>query len=142
MKRSLLTEAKGVPISCVMEKANKNDFKILEETLLNILAKRPVPTPEKQQGMCLDKGYDFEEVRIKLRRFNFVPHIKRRGEETPQAVKKTGWKPRRWVVERTHSWMNRFRDLLICWTKKAANFQAQIDFVCAYITLGQCDLLG
>lgn len=125
-----------------MEKANKNDFKILEETLVNILVKRPAPTAETQQGMCLDKGYDFREVRETLKRFNFVPHVKCRGEETLKAVKKTGWKPRRWVVERTHSWMNRFRDLLICWTKKAINFQAQIDLVCAYITLGQCDLLG
>ncbi len=125
-----------------MEKANKNDFKILEETLLNIVAKRPEPTPEKPQGMCLDKGYDYAEVREVLKQFDFVPHIKCRKEESPKQARKTGWKARRWVVERTHSWMNRFRDLLICWTKKALNFQAQIDFVCAYITLGQCDLLG
>jgi putative transposase len=123
-----------------MEKANKNDFKILQETLLNILAKRPAPTSEKPQGMCLDKGYDFEEIRVTLKKFNFTPHIKCRGEEVRE--KKKGWKARRWVVERTHSWMNRFRDILICWTKKALNFQAQIDFVCAYITLGRCDLLG
>ena len=138
----MLTEARGIPLGCVMEKANKNDFKILQETLLNIVAKRPEPTPEKPQGLCLDKGYDYPEVRKTLWRFNLVPHIKCRGEESAKMVRKTGWKPRRWVVERTHSWMNRFRDLLICWTKKALNFQAQIDFVCAYITLGQCDLLG
>ena len=138
----MLTEARGIPLGCVMEKANKNDFKILQETLLNIVAKRPEPTPEKPQGLCLDKGYDYPEVRKTLWRFNLVPHIKCRGEESAKMVRKTGWKPRRWVVERTHSWMNRFRDLLICWPKKALNFQAQIDFVCAYITLGQCDVLG
>lgn len=142
VKRSLITEANGVPLGCVMEKANKNDFKILEETLLNILAKRPVPTQKKQQGMCLDKGYDYPEVKETLQKFKFVPHIKCRGEEAKEIKKNTKFKARRWVVERTHSWMNRFRDILICWTKKAANFQAQIDLVCAYITLGQCGQLG
>ena len=125
-----------------MEKANKNDFKILQETLLNILAKRPAPTKEKPQGMCLDKGYDYTEVREALIRLDFVPHIRCRGEEARKIKHEQGFKARRWVVERTHSWMNRFRDILICWTKKALNFQAQIEFVCAYITLGQCDLLG
>ena len=142
VKRSLLTEANGIPLSCVMEKANKNDFKILTETILNIQVKRPLPTKKKPQGMCLDKGYDYQEVRETLTRFNFIPHIKYRGEEAKDIKAKQGFKARRWVVERTHSWMNRFRDLLICWTKKAINFQAQIDLVCAYITLGQCGLLG
>jgi putative transposase len=125
-----------------MEKANKNDFKILEETIVNILAERPLPTKEKPQGMCLDKGYDYREVRETLMRFSFTPHIKCRGEEARRIKQDKGFKARRWVVERTHSWMNRFRDILICWTKKASNFQAQIDLVCAYITLGQCYLLG
>jgi putative transposase len=138
----LLTEARGIPISCVMEKANRNDFKILEETILNIVAKRPSASAKKPQGMCLDKGYDYREVRETLTRFNFIPHIRCRGEEARKIKKEKGFKARRWVVERTHSWMNRFRDILICWTKKAINFQAQIDLVCAYITLGQCDLLG
>jgi hypothetical protein len=136
----LLTEARGVPIGCVTAGANKNDFKLLEETLLAILAKRPAPTPQDPQGMCLDKGYDYQEVRSTLKRFKFTPHIRSRKEENHKRRK--GSKARRWVVERTHSWMNRFRDILICWTKKAVNFQAQIDLVCAYITLGQAGLLG
>ena len=138
----MLTEASGVPIGCVIEKANKNDFKLLEETLLNILVERPAPIYRKPQGMCLDKGYDYQEVRATLERFNLTPHIKCRGEEAKEIKRGKGFKARRWVVERTHSWMNRFRDILICWTKKAVNFQAQIDFVCAYITLGRCGLLG
>lgn len=92
--------------------------------------------------MCLDKGYDFDEVRRLLRRFHFVPPIRSRGEEAQRMKKNPRWKARRWVVERTHSWMNRFRDILICWTKKPENFLAQLHLACAYITLGQCGLLG
>ncbi|MFH1188395.1 MAG: IS5/IS1182 family transposase, partial [bacterium] len=43
---------------------------------------------------------------------------------------------------RTHSWMNRFRGILIRWCKKAKNYQAQICLVCSYIIAAQCGLLG
>src|SRR5919197_1285057 len=88
--------------------------------------------------MCMDKGYDFDEVRILLRQFHFVPHIRSGGEEVQCMKKSPRWRARRWVVERTHSWMNRFRDILTCWTKKPENFLAQLHLACAYITLGQC----
>ena len=38
------------------------------------------------------------------------------------------------VVERTHSWMNRFRRLLIRWEKKVENYFGMLHFVCAWIT--------
>src|ERR671931_852577 len=61
--------------------------------------------------MCMDKGYDFDEVRILLRQFHFVPHIRSGGEEVQCMKKSPRWRARRWVVERTHSWMNRFTRL-------------------------------
>ena len=70
---------------------------------------RPAPTPERPQGLCLDKGYDFDEVRKTLHEFGFTAHIRGRGEEAQAIKKEAGFKARRWVVERTHSWMNRFR---------------------------------
>ena len=51
------------------------------------------------------------------------------------------WK-RRWVVERTHSWMNRFRRILTRWEKKAANYLALLHFACAWITYRAAGLLG
>ena len=70
------------------------------------------PTPERPQGLCLDKGYDFDEVRKTLHEFRFTAHIRGRGEEAQAIKKEAGFKARRWVVERTHSWMNRFRRIL------------------------------
>ena len=113
-----------------------------KETIKSIPIARPKPTKKKRQGMCMDKGYDYEEVRVLLKRFHFVPHIRSRGEEARSIRKDPRVKARRWVVERTHSWMNRFRAILICWTKKPENFLAQIYLACAYITLGRCGLLG
>src|SRR5919198_6301367 len=141
-KRRVLTEGGGVPIGITVDGANRNDFKMTKETLTGIPIKRPKPTKKKRQGMCLDKGYDFDEVRRLLRRFHFVPPIRSGGEEAQRRKKNPRWKARRWVVERTYSWMNRFRVILICWTKKQENFLAQLHLACAYITLGQCGLLG
>ncbi|EKO62237.1 transposase DDE domain protein [Leptospira kirschneri str. H2] len=35
-------------------------------------------------------------------------------------------KPRRWVVERTNSWHNRFRAILIRWERKSENYLASL----------------
>ena len=96
--------------------------------------KRPRPTRKKPQGLCLDKGYDFDEVRDILTEFGYTAHIRARGEEAQDIKKKTGKKARRWVVERTHSWINRFRGLLIRWSKKPENYLALLHLACAYIT--------
>jgi len=44
--------------------------------------------------------------------FGFTLHLRTRGEEMQVIKKEAGYKARRWVVERTHSWMNRFRRAL------------------------------
>ena len=72
--------------------------------------------------MCLDKGYDYDEVRELLTEFGFTAHIRARGEEAKALKQEAGFKARRWVVERTHSWMNRFRRVLIRWDKKVRNY--------------------
>ena len=59
MKRSLLTEAHGIPIGLAVEGANRHDMKMVRETIENIVMDRPEPTDEEPQGMCLDKGYDY-----------------------------------------------------------------------------------
>lgn len=98
-------------------------------------------TPHTKRSMCLDRGYDYAEVRALLNELGWVPHIRTRGEEKTEKKKKRQT-PKRWVVERTHSWMNRFRGMLIRWCKKAKNYYAQVYFVCSYITAAQCGLLG
>ena len=141
-KRSLLSEGGGVPIGLVVAGANRNDFKLLKETIESLVLERPLPTAGKEQGMCLDKGYDYAEVREILKEFAFTAHIRARGEEAQAIKKEAGFKVRRWVVERTHSWMNRFRAILIRWEKKAANFLALLHLACAYITFKQAGRLG
>ena len=120
--------------------ANKNDFKMLADTLWSIPVDRPVPAPAEPQHLCLDKGYDFEQVRWIAEAFGFVAHIRSRAEEA--TGKQAGQKARRWPVERTHSWMNRFRSLLTRWTKKAVNYEAMLHFVCGLIAYRAAGLFG
>ena len=142
MKRSLLTEGHGIPIGLSVEGANRHDMKMVRETIGNIVIDRPKPTAEEPQGMCLDKGYDYQEVRDTVKEFGFTAHIRSRGEEAKALKNEAGFRARRWVVERTHSWMNRFRRILIRWEKKAENYAAFLHFACALIAFRASGLFG
>jgi putative transposase len=95
-----------------------------------------------EQGMCLDKGYDYDEVRDLLRTYGFTAHIRCRGEEAKAIKKEAGFRARRWVVERAHSWMNRFRRILIRWEKRPDTYIAMLHLTCAIITWRATSLLG
>jgi hypothetical protein len=92
-------------------------MKLVRTTLEHLVVERPAPTPEHPQGMCLDASYDYAEVYTILQEFGFTAHVRSRGDEAKAVKREAGFKARRWVAERTHSWMNRFRRLLVCWDK-------------------------
>lgn len=142
VKRSLLTEAQGVPVGVAVDGANRHDMKLVRPTLDSVVMARPEPTLEQPQGMCLDKGYDFDEVRHTLDEFGFTAHIRSRGEEAKAIKQEAGFKARRWVVERTHGWLNRFRRILVRWDKSPENYIAFLHFACALIAFRASGLLG
>jgi putative transposase len=142
VKRSLLTEGHGVPIGLTIEGANRHDMKLVRPTIESIIVDRPEPTEEQPQGMCLDKGYDYDEVRDILHESGFTAHIRPRGEEVKAIKREAGFKARRWMVERAHSWMNRFRRLLVRWDKKPQNFLAFLHFACGLMAFRAAGLFG
>jgi transposase len=141
-KRSVLTDGGGVPIGLAVEGANRHDFKMVEETITSIPVERPVPTLEQPQEMCLDQGYDYDEGRELLAQFGCTAHIRARGEEAQAIKREAGDKARRWVVARTHSWMNRFHRVLVRWDKNVSHYLAFLHLACAYITYRHTGLLG
>ncbi len=88
------TEGNGLPIGLVVDGANRNDMKLVRATLESIPVQRPEPTPEAPQGLCLDKGYDFDEVRELVRTFGFTAHIRARGEEARAIKEEAGIRAR------------------------------------------------
>jgi transposase len=106
--------------------ANRHDSKLLEETLRSI----GIPHPDGM-NLCLDAGY---VGLLKLAEsMGYVAHIRGRGEEREEKDHNPEFAARRWVVEVCHSWMNRFRKLLIRYEKKAGNYLALVEFACAII---------
>ena len=133
-----------MPVGLAVEGANRNDMKLTRATLDSIpeYADRPEPAPDEPQGLCLDKGYDYDEVREIVEEFGFTAHIRSRGEEARELKRRAGEKARRWVVERTHSWMNRFRGILIRWNKKAENYIALLHLAFTMIIYRRIGLFG
>jgi putative transposase len=82
------------------------------------------------------------EVREILAEFGFTAHIRARGEEAQLIKQEAGFKARRWVVERCHSWMNRFRRILIRWDKKPENYLAFLHFACGLVALSAAGVFG
>ena len=133
-KRSILTEADGVPIGVAVAGANRHDKILVEETLQSIPVRRPKPTQDDPQGICMDKGYDYEDTRAMVAEFGYTAHIRSRGEEAQMLKRNARTRARRWVVERTHSWLNRFRRILIRWEKKPENYVAMLHLALGVIT--------
>lgn len=109
-------------------------MKLVRPTLESLVARRPPPTKSAPQGMCLDKGYDYDEVRAWVEAFGFTAHIRGRDEEARAIRRQAGFKARRWVVERTHSWLNRFRRILVRWEKRDDTYLAMLHFALGLIT--------
>ena len=81
--------------------------------------------------MCLDAGYDYHAIRQLVDQFGFTLHLRGRGAE--KEARKAGQQARRWVVEAAHSWLNRYRRLVIRWEKKPELYLSLLHFACAIL---------
>ena len=134
VKRHILTDGRGVPIAALISGANVPDAAMISEALDAVVI-RGSRGPRRPEHLCLDKGYDYPHVAPAIRLRGIRPHIRRRGEQP--LVGKVSGKPRRWVVERTNSWHNRFRGLLVRWERCGAHYLALLQFACGLIAFQQ-----
>lgn len=133
-KRHVLTDGQGIPLSVVITAANTHDMKAAINTLDNIVVKRPSSRIYKErQNLCLDKGYDFQEIENGVIKKGYLSHIRQRGERVLTNHFPHHHHSRRWVVESTNSWHNRFRKLLIRYEKKIENYFALVCLGCCII---------
>jgi IS5 family transposase len=86
---------------------------------------------EKRQNLYLDKGYDFQEIEMEVIKKGYLPHILHRGERV-LTNHFPHHRSRRWVVERTNSWHNRFRKVLVRY-EKMENYFALVCLDCCII---------
>ncbi len=136
--RSLITDGYGVPLGVIIAGANVHDSKLFEQTILNMIIEKPDGT----HHLCGDKGYDSDLNRHISWAYDYQPNIHSRSEEIQKKKKNPNKKSRRWVVERTFSWLNKFRRLYIRWEKKSKNYEAFLHIACAIIAFRASGILG
>lgn len=120
-KHHILVDGNGLPLSARVTKANRNDVTQLEalvDAVPPVRGKvgRPRQRPEELYG---DRAYDSKAKREALRERSIRPKLARR-----KTAHGSGLGKRRWVVERTLSWVHSFRRLRTRFERKASLHQA------------------
>jgi putative transposase len=135
-KRSMRCEGHGLPLAVVVAGANVPDMKLAASTLDALI----MPTPTRPAQWCLDKGYDYDLARDAAMVRGHTLHLRTRGEERLDAASRDPLRrPRRWVVERLHSWLTHSRRLVVRWEKLAQTSTAFVHLACALLCFQQCD---
>ena len=80
-KRSTAVDAKGIPLGTVTAAANRHDSPLLTETL-DAVAQTLGELPEST-SIHLDRGYDSETTRQRLRERALSAEISRKGKPAP-----------------------------------------------------------
>jgi len=122
-KRHILTDKNDIPLSTFITSANTHDVIVARNTIDNIVIKLPSTSSKSKhkQNLCLDIAYHSKEVEQEIINRGYIPHIRHRREEKNRLLHKKH-PARRWVVERTNSWHNRFRKLFTRYEKKDENY--------------------
>lgn len=141
-KRSLQTDARGIPIGVAVGGANTHDTQLLQQTIEDCFSRVcPKDSFKGREHMCLDKAYDSAAIRSLIESiYGYVSHIRSRGEEQKELTGRR--KARRWVVERTHGWLNRFRAILVRWEKKVQHHIASLHLAFAYFIYSRSEVFG
>ena len=148
-KRHILTDKKGIPLSAAITSASTHDVKAVTNVIDNtVLNKSPESSYRKkktrrkypqQQHLCLDRAYSSRSIENEIIKRGYVPHIqykRKRGQVKDPKVnqKKCSYaKNKRWVVERTNSWHNKFRKLFTRYEKKVENYLGLVQLSCSII---------
>jgi transposase len=127
-----LVDGAGAPLALVATGANRHDVSQLETLLDSFQVERP-DIFETPQHLCLDTGYRGESALELVVLRGFIPHIKSREQEKREQQARPGSHAHRWVVEAAHSWMNRFRKILVRFEKLESSYLGLLMLACAFI---------
>lgn len=133
-------DGRGVPLSIVVTGANRHDVKQLEAVLDGIVIKRP-KEQEVTQHLCGDKAYRGTLALLAITSREYIPHIKQRNEEIQEKKDNPEYKARRWVVEVSHSWFNRFRKILVRFEKLNERYEALLHMAAAVIAFRKVNII-
>jgi transposase len=129
----VLVDGRGIPLSFVVSRSlSSSKCSWLPATL----AARIVDWQEMDNGVLLslsgDKGYTGEAAWQASLAQGYTPALQQRGQTT-ERIPLPAARLRRWVVERCHSWLNRFRKLTIRSEKLQRSYEGLLQLACAII---------
>lgn len=127
----MLVDGQGGPLGATIAGANVLERKMLRATIEAVVVERPEPTAEAPQHLSLDGGYNNPTGRAAAAEAGYIPHIHKGGEVVPPGAREPGYRPRRWVVERTLAWLSKCRGILVRYDKKDGNYLGLIQLACA-----------
>ena len=125
-KRSVLTDPRGAPLAVEGTAAHTHDKTVALATLEGLVVERPKKVGYRLHHLGLDQGYDYAEVSEGVEERDYHLHLAKSQADTASIPAQKKHPARRWVVERTHAWHNRFRRLLVRWEKKSTHYEAFI----------------
>jgi transposase len=140
-KLMVLADGKGTPLGILVEKASPAEVKLLEKTLESVKVTRRRGArrrPHKPERLIADRAYDSNPARAQLVKREIEPIIPKRKNNrvaTHQDGRKLRRYKRRWIIERTNSWLQNFRRLVARYERNVKNFEAMVHLACALVTL-------
>ena len=131
-KHHVLTDGHGIPLATTITGANRHDVTQLIPLIDAIppIYGQPGRPRHRPDAAYADRAYDSQPHRRALRQRGIAPHLARRRTEHG-----TGLGKKRWVVERTHSWLHQNRRLRVRYEKRADIHEAFLKLACIRICL-------
>ena len=133
-KRSIIVDKNGIVIGCALGAGNRHDSVLFAASIQSIPSCLKQP---KSKVMELDCAYDSKAVRVVLFNYYYVPKITRNKRNSKKTLITSPPQEKRWIVESAHSWMNRFRRLLVRFEKRANNYIALMQFAISIIVFNK-----
>jgi transposase len=136
-KWSIATDRNGIPIGFVVAPANRNDSVLLPATLEAIDDQGLL---EEVEALHLDRGYDNSVVRRQAADAGIkelVVSSVRRGPAPVRRRKRRVPLGRRWVVERTNSWLSNYGQLRRNTDRKVVHRHAALALVIAILLVAK-----
>jgi transposase len=137
-KLMVLADGSGTPLGIHLEKASPSEVKLVEATLDNVKVKVGKRKRGKPKRLIGDRGYDSNTVRALLVKRGIEPIIPARCNNTiatHQDGRKMRRYKRRWIIERSNSWLQTFRRMVVRYERSEKIFAALVHMACALITL-------
>jgi transposase len=136
----VLVDGQGLPLGVWLESASPHEVTLAETTLAEVRVPRPKGRPrQKPERVIADTAYDSDPLRQRLHQRGIeliAPYRENNQQRRYEDGRKLRRYQRRWIVERTNSWLGQFRRLLVRHEHLLSTYRAFFYLACFWITLG------